>query len=50
MYEQTEDPQPKCKRDVAEKDSLTSAISSSPTVPNGTIVAPNLAAILTNSC
>jgi hypothetical protein len=28
---------------------LTSPTSSSPTVPNGTIVAPNLAAILTNS-
>ena len=34
----------------AQKHKLTSATSSSPTAPNGTIVAPNRAAILTNSC
>jgi hypothetical protein len=32
------------------KQKLTCVKSSSPTVPNGTIVAPNLAAVLTNSC
>ena len=34
----------------AQKHKLTSPTSSSPTAPNGTIVAPNRAAILTNSC
>lgn len=34
---------------MKESSELTSSISSSPTAPNGTIVAPNRAAILTNS-
>jgi len=40
----------KIQRLLYENHKLTSAISSSPTTPNGTIVAPNRAAILTNSC
>lgn len=39
----------KARNFIFRESKLTSAISSSPMTPNGTIVAPNLAAILTNS-